>query len=59
MPEGKPTRMELRLDPMAERRLEALARKLELPRTHIIRQAIKQMAERESVERELAAEQEG
>jgi predicted transcriptional regulator len=50
----EPARMELRLDRQTERRLVGLARKLELPRTHVIRQAIRQMAERESVERALA-----
>jgi predicted transcriptional regulator len=38
------------LTPEFERRLTALSAKLELKRTEVIRQAVKQMAEREGVE---------
>jgi predicted transcriptional regulator len=50
MPDAERKRMEIRLDPATEQRLERLAEKLELPRTTVIRQAIRQMAEREGVE---------
>ena len=43
-------RMEIRLDPATEQRLERLVEKLELPRTTVIRVALRQMAEREGVE---------
>ena len=43
-------RLSMRLDPATRRRLGALARKLELRQSDIIRMAIRQMAEREGVE---------
>jgi predicted transcriptional regulator len=45
-----PRRLELVLTPELERRLAALAAKMELKRTEIIRQAVKRMAEQEGVE---------
>lgn len=44
-------RMELRVDAATKRRLDALARKLELRRPDLVRQAIKRMAEAEGLER--------
>ena len=45
-------RLNMRMDSATARRMAALARKLELNYSTIVRQAIKQMAEREGVEKE-------
>jgi len=42
--------MEFLVDAATDRRLERLATKLELPRSAVIRMALRQMAEREGVE---------